>query len=438
LNIRFEEGIMRRILSLAALIALAGCVSAPAPGSTQQPREVQGTATVSTIFEDFDRGPSTVQLQRRIDRWGDRVVSSRGTVNVVESGAGERGKAARFGFEAAFDEPFAPRRWADSGLAFIARADLDRPPEGSAGVCFAMKPEGFTRIELYLVQDSGGGARTWYVPLFANDGEWKDWKIPFQAFMPTDAAPAPDLSRPISVEAYIPYQENWQAWHFRTGTTASCALVLDDVGYWKSKTPDKGGMLEGAEDERDRMPFIVTLEGSSLWVDYSKNDQGEPGINSGVKGQNLRLTRHPGGPEGDFFSLEGRLELDPAIATFHKAGQALTLFLKAPLYRAVSGARAISFLVRSTAATSGSIELQDSANDRFYGGSFSMMESWSKVRIPFERLVAGEQSLAEAGRVSDRLELQIAFELPPDEVERAAQKGFLEFSIGLDSFALEP
>jgi hypothetical protein len=437
-DVRFEEDIMRRILSLVALITLAGCVSAAVPGSDQQPREVQGATTVSTIIEDFDRGPTTVQLQRRIDRWGERVVSSRGTVNVVESGAPERGKAARFGFEASFDEPFSPRRWADSGLAFIARADLDPPPAGSTGVCFSMKPEGFTRIELYLVQDSGGSARTWYLPLFANDGQWKDWKIPFQAFVPTDATPALDLSRPISVEAYVPYQENWQAWHFRTGTEAGCALLLDDIGSWKSKAPDQGGMLESADGERDRMPLVVTLEGSSLWNDYSKSEQGETAINPGVKGQRLSLTQPTGGPEGSFFSLDGRLELDPAIASYHKAGQALTVFIKAPLGRAVTGSRAFSFLARSTVATSGSIELQDSANDRYYAGSFSLMESWSKVRIPFERLVAGEQSLAVAGRVSDRLELQLAFELPPDEVQRAAQKGFLEFSIGLDSFALEP
>jgi len=136
--------------------------------------------------------------------------------------------------------------------------------------------------------------------------------------------------------------------------------------------------------------------------------------------------------------VEGRLGLDPAIASYHAAGQTLTLFLKAPMGRQLKGAAALSFLIRSSLARKGSVEIQDDGNGLSYYAELSVTGSWTRVRIPFTDLLSAEErSLADAEKVTDRPRLQIALELPPEEVEKAAAAGTLGFMVDLDSLALE-
>jgi hypothetical protein len=397
--------------------------------------EIVGKGAIVTVVEDFDHGPSELQLSRRVDTWGDRIQDTRSAVDIVDTGEG--GKAARWSFTAAFDTAFSLPAWKDSGLQFVGTAELPAPGQGAQGVAFRMKPEGFTVVEVYLVQEDASGTRSVVVPLFANDGTWKDWRIPFSAFSPTDPGPSVDFTRPMRLELLVPLEENWNAWHFRTATKAEAALSLDAVGFWRPAAADDAATLEIFDDVRDRLPFAVDLYGSSIWTDYSVTNAGETKVNDGVTAQRLTLTRKPG-TEGNALVLDARLELTPSIAAFHKAGQSLTVFLKAPLGIPLGGAHGISFLVRSTLAQAGTIEIQDEQNDRSFSAGFSVIGSWTRVRIPFEKLTAGDETLASAARLPARTRLQLSFELPPAEVERAAASGVLSFSIDLDSFALTP
>jgi hypothetical protein len=458
---------MRTWFALAACAVIVGCAGAPArapvpPAPNPHAREVAGTDIISTILEDFDHGPAEAQLGRRVDSWGERVRSAQGTIDVVDAGVGGTGKAARFTFTAAFDKPWTIADWKDSGLVLVSTVDLDAPGTVE-GVTFRLKPEGFTVVDVRLVQDAGGQERSGVIPLTVNDGEWKQWSIPFAAFSADSPGAMPDPGRAMRLEIQVPYQENWDAWSFRSGTSLRASIFVDDPGYWRSAapaadataaSPDSAApaasaaptaaaapaeplQLESFDQQADRMPFTVDIYGTSTWTDYTRSDAGETKLNGAIKSQKVRLTETPGGPEGTFLELKVRLELTPAIAEFHKAGQTITVFLKSPLRSPLAGARDLSFLVRSDIAPEGTIEVQDAENDKYYGSTFSVLGSWSRVKIPMDKFLAGDQPLSGAKKLTAEPRLQLSFELPPAAVEKAAATGILDFTIALDSFRLE-
>lgn len=429
---------MKTVYALVAAIGLVGCASQAAPGPVSHVRQVEGPRTVTTLIEDFDQGMPAVPLLYRADHWGDRIKTAKGRFDIVKNASPEGGAAARFDFQATFDKPYSIESdWKGSGVQFVARIELGNPPPGSEGVALRLKPEGVSRLEMYLVQDSLTGTRTYVAPVLANEGAWKEWKVPFRSFSPTDRGPLFDPGRAVSVEIYATLEENWNAHLFRTGSEAKCALVVDDVGFWKSKGEDAPGVVEGFDDERDRMPFSVVLYGSSMWTDYSTSDQGIPMLNEGVKAERLQMRRIQDGQEDGAFTIEGRLELDPAVHRFHEAGQSMVLYVKAPLGRPLTDFHGLTFYARSDLFQGGQIELLDEENETYYEGEFSVSEEWSRALIPFSSLRAGDITLATAKKVTATPKIQLVFELPPKVVEQAAEKGVLEFSISFDRIALE-
>jgi len=428
------------VLALASLALIAGCAGQPAPLAAV--REIEGRTTVTTVLADFEGGGSAIGIEPLVSSWGDRVVSARPELGFAPSASPEGGTAARFVFEAAFDEPFAPgKRWDGSGVAFTARFDLGRPTTGAEGVALRVRTEGFTLLELYLVQEGVVGPRTYYLPLTLAEGAWRTLKVPFSAFTPTESSPPFDPGKPVAIEAHLSFQDNWEAFHFRQGRGMTAVLLADDVGFWRSKQPPEATVLESFDDERDPLPFSVVLYGSSLWVDYTKTDQGELKLNEAVRAQRLRVQKQSGGQTGQALTIDGRLEITPDIKAFHEAWQALALFLKAPIAQPLAGpdavARAISFWVRSDVVRGGSLEIQDEPNDRYYGASFEVGTGWTRVAIPFDRLEGKDGTLADAGPLSALTRLELAFELPPEAVEAAAAKGVFEFVLQLDGFQLE-
>jgi hypothetical protein len=260
-------------LALASLVLLAGCAGQPAPLAPA--REIDGRTTVTTVLADFESGTSAIGVEPIVSAWGDRIVAARPALTFVPNASPDGGMAARFAFEASFDEPFAPgKRWDDSGVAFTARFELGRPSGEAEGVALRLRTEGFTMLELYLVQEGLAGPRTYYLPLTLMEGAWRTLKVPFSVFAPTESAPPFDPAQPVALEVHLSFQDNWEAFHFRTGAGMKAVLLADDVGFWRSKQPLEAAILESFDDEHDLLPFSVVLYGSSLWVDYTKTDQG--------------------------------------------------------------------------------------------------------------------------------------------------------------------
>ncbi|MCK7490738.1 MAG: hypothetical protein MZW92_02350 [Comamonadaceae bacterium] len=270
------------------------------------------------------------------------------------------------------------------------RPSTNRSPRGSAGTVrespsppasrWAVRPrapkalpcacrtEGFTILELYLVQEGIAGPRTYYLPLTLAEGAWRTLKVPFSAFAPTESAPPFDPAKPVALEAHLSFQDNWEAYHFRQGAGMAAVLLADDVGYWRSKQPAEATILESFDDERDLLPFSVVLYGSSLWVDYTKTDQGELKLNDAVRAQRLRVEKRSGGQAGpgpgDRRSPRdhpGHQGVPRCVAGARPVPQGPD---RAAVRRPGAAARAISFWVRSDVVRGGSLEIQDEPNDR--------------------------------------------------------------------------
>ena len=217
-------------LTVVLILALAACAGQPPAASPSHVRLVEGTATVTTVLEDFDQGKPAVALVPRIDAWGARIGATRSSSGTVPGASPDGGSAARFVFEAAFDSPYAPGpSWEDSGLAFVSRVDLGTPPEASEGLSVRMKPEGFTVLELYLVQGRASKPNVYGLTVFATDGAWKEWKVPFASFRPMESAPPFDPARPVALEVYAPFDGNWNAFSFRKGDGAAGSLLVDEI-----------------------------------------------------------------------------------------------------------------------------------------------------------------------------------------------------------------
>ncbi len=48
--------------------------------------EITGTATVTTLFETFDKGAPEIQLSHREEYWGERVLDAFGTIELHDQG----------------------------------------------------------------------------------------------------------------------------------------------------------------------------------------------------------------------------------------------------------------------------------------------------------------------------------------------------------------
>jgi hypothetical protein len=315
--------------------------------------------------------------------------------------------------------------------------------EGYDGVAFSLKADGFQMAAVYLKQTTPEREMWFYLTLPVNPGVWVDYNIPFAAFEPSDPGDRLDPAQAVVMEIGIPYDENWYAYSFRTGTEIACDLSLDNVGYYRLKSPDDPRVVATFDDEVDRMPWSAYLYGISIYTDYRFSDGGEEKLNPGVSGQTILLTKaQPGAPgTGRHLSVEARVDLTGRIGSYFDDEAGITLFLSTPLVSHPEGFDALTFFVKSTIATRGRLELNDWANERGYAFEFPVSGFWTRVRVPFAEWEGEHGSLADSlaaglAPVPGRTRLLLGFDLPEDPF-LGAGTGPLIFLVGLDDFVWE-
>ena len=399
--------------------------------------EVTGTATVTTLFETFDKGAPEIQLSHREEYWGDRVLDAFGTIELHEQGSIDDSAYARFAFKDSFDSVDLTQAWEDSDLYFTAIVNTAEKPRGFEGFSLSIKPEAVAGVA--LVQERPERNLYFHRTLSLNDNEWKDWKIPFAAFIPDEPGDKLDPNLPVVLEVNVDFEENYLAHKMRSGTDVECAVSLDNVGFFRKKGEEDPRILESFNDDIERLAFNAELYGSSIYTDYSTSDHGEIKVNPGVITQDLFLTKSEGGQSGDYLSVKGRMELTEKIREFHEDEQTVALVIKTVLPRSLEGYGALSFYIRSDLLTEGSLELSHEASERYYGYTFGVSSFWTRVRIPFDHLLGEEDSLEKIGEYPEHMMLSLYFELPAQRVERAVSlnEGLLEFELALDDFLLE-
>jgi hypothetical protein len=295
-------------------------------------------------------------------------------------------------------------------------------------------------VQLTLVQARSGGEQYFSLPLSLNEGEWQELKIPFALFAPGEKGFRLDPAQPLRIALDIPFVENWQDMHFHGSRTASPAVLVDDVGYYRPKSEDPAQVLETFDDEITRIAVERSLYNVSAYRDYSVDpDNGVERKTPGMRAARTRLARSPGGPAGSYASVTAHLEPEGAFAALGDGAPAITLIVTVRTAKSWKGYSALAFFARSNLLAQGSLEYGDGENElAFSAGELGLSGVWSRVRIPFDEFSSGETTLAGAGRWTASPVLTFYFDVPAEALRQAARAGRqMDFGVDLDNFVLE-
>lgn len=435
------EGVLRlnaQLIEVETARVLGGFVidfrqASPRAMGTAGPSEVSrvqasypsyaGIATVSTVYEDFESGIADMQLSAQEEHWGARIIRASASSSIAKD---DKGSFGRFDFQASFDQADLATGWEDSDVGFYARIGTGRAPKDADGLSLRLKSENSGLYYLFVKQEGGGEGDSFYLAVQLNAGEWRDLKLPFSAFIPEKPGAALKPNLPLELQFYLSFRENHALHFLREGLKVGASLSVDDVGLYKSKAKDPAELIDAFEDEIGRVPFVFELYGADLYMDYSRGDAGVVVRNDTVRSQSVRLDIKTGGPAGGYLLASDSLTTSAAFP-----GGPLFAFLRGHAPLTTAGYSGLSFLVRSSVGARGSLEIQDEANDGYYSAEFALMNTWSRVRLPFSTL-----GLSPGAKLSSHPRLIFTIELSPDELVRQAKGGALRIELGLDELRL--
>jgi TolB-like protein len=404
----------------------------------KRPVDRAGVATTTKVLEDFAGGRTEVQLSHAEWFGGPAVVSARGTA-AVDPNAGPDGSAcARFAFTAQIATDDVVGKWNESYLGFAAIVKPNAKPADYAGVSLGVRIEGCVLVQVVLRQQQKKGERSFVAELLLNEATWEDLKLPFAAFVPSERGTAFDPKTAFTLSVEVPYAENWHRFRRRTGRSLACTVLLDNVGLYQAKSADPAGLLDGFDDEIRRVAVVPELYGAAR---YSETDAGGNTVDRptpGVRNVTMRVERRDGGPAGRCLAIVTRLEATRDLLPLLAKEMGTTLVLSLRLSRSLEGASLLSFFARSNLLSQGSLEYQDNEHERYYGGpEIHLNDTWGRIVVPFDELLAEEEPLADAKDWTATPVLQLFFDLPVAALREAATKGSIEFEVALDHLVTE-
>ena len=386
---------------------------------------IEGVGTKTTIYEDFESGYADMPISHEEEHWGERIIRAFGKTSVT---TGDTGSYARYEFGAEFDHVDMLNGWHDSDVGFYFRVDSNTTPGDADGLAFSLRTGNFASAYLSLRQFVGDEAETFWVRLHANPGEMRDFKIPFDLFMPGERWYVFDREDYFQIELYVSFGENYPQFHFREGTEIHGSFDLDNIGLYSQTTSTPDHVIASFEDEVDRMVILSEVYGTSIYYDYEESDEGVLTINPYVTGQRIHLTREAGGPAGTYFSARAEIEASTDVA---ESGPLDFLFW---ITAAGNFAKynTLSLFVRSDLASYVDLEIQDYSNDEYYYADFSVSDTWSRQRIDLEEMgVFGNTALAK------NVILYISFNVPPELLAERLENGVISIDFAFDDMLLE-
>ena len=397
-----------------------------------------GVATLTTILETFDKGTVDIQLTNFEERQGVRILGGSSKIRIEKVGPFDGSPCLLFSFEGEIDSPDAIVDWRDNYLYYYLDLTTSWKTGDYDGLYLALKPLGFSFIEITLKQLIGEEWAMFAVPLVLNDGEPHELWIPFYDFYPVDEAKRLDPDKPVMVELSIDFTGNYERFHFREGQNISGQLFVDNVGFFEIKGQEDPAVLETFEDELTRLVFLPELYGSSFYVDYTESDEGVAHRTPGVTAQVVEIFRKEGGPSGRYLSLLVRVELEEDFRQFIEDEQSLGFYVKIFAGKSWKGFDSLSFFARSEVLTRASLDLSDWVSEEipYYYTEFSVSPIWSKISIPFSAFGSDEGNLEETGQAPELPFLSMYFDLFGTLLAEGLAQGYLEVELELDDFML--
>ena len=394
---------------------------------------IVGATTTTTLFEDFACGTASMPMDHLEEGYGDRVRKIGGTTDLGIDEA--RGGIGTYSFSARFDRVNLLEGWEGYDSRFYFDLETGEPAGAYDGVALSVMPHSFSGLTVSLKQYRGGDPLVLHAPFVLAPGEWHDLKLPFGLFTPWDPSAVLDRQTELILEFSVDFLTNYDLWHFRSGTEVSGSVSVDDIGFYTRTSDDSPGVLEDFEDETTRIAFTGEVYGSGFYVDYGSDDAGVVMQNPAVSDQRLRVHRVDGGPSGTYLSLVAELELH-AEQAIKMPDTPISVFLKGYANADWQAFRSISLLVRSNIPAGGYSSIVDLENDAFYSTDIELNESWTRLRLPFDRLHGESGSLAEAETRPTRVQLILNFGVPEDTLRGCVGEGLLRIELDVDELFL--
>jgi TolB-like protein len=399
--------------------------------------EKGGTASVTTVLEDFSGGRSDIQLSHGESYSGPEILSASGKITIDGTGGPDGSPCGRFFYSARLASENVIS-WRDSYLIFTASAKEGLIPAGSDGVSFSIKPVGFSFVRVSLRQQRGDEMTELAVEMVLNEGEWQDVKLPFRLFAPAEPGKFLDARLPVTLFIEDPFEWNWRMYAPRSSASPSAEIFLDDIGFYRLAGAEEKGLLGSFDDEITRIAFVPELADAIAYMDYARSDQGEEKRTPGVKSLGMSLKKADGGPSGQYLGISVHLDLDRSLLGFLKEERTFTFVVKAHMGGSWQGYTGLSFFTRSNLLSTGSLEYDDPEHDAYYtGASVAVSGIWSRIRVSFAELASDGKSLAETKIWTRNPSLTLYFDLPAAALQEAALKGNLDFSLDIDQIILE-
>jgi len=395
-----------------------------------------GVATLTTLLETFDKGMSGIRLSHFEDAYGEQIRAASGEIGMEAEGAADGSPCVRFTLEAELESPYSPLAWEESYLVFYFHMETDWQPAGYQGLHISLSLQGFSYADVILQQEQNGEQVMFGLPVYLPPEEWHDLRIPFQNFYPWDRGASLDPEKPVTITVAVPYEENAYRYGFHEETRIKGAVLADDLGFFEITGGEDPGLLASFDDEISRMTVVPEVYGSLFYEDYSESDAGVLRKAQGIDSQTMAVVRMPEGPSGSYLSVQTTLTVTRDFDEFLERECCLAYYLRMQPGKDWAGFRALSFFMRSSVLSEGTLEVTGNWQGQYFYHDFALSSIWTKIEIPFGELVSGSRTLADLKGGLPQPHLMLYFDVPKDALARALEEGALEITVDMDEFVL--
>ena len=390
---------------------------------------VKGVTTTTTILDDFEGPVTRVPFFHYEESWGELFAGKHAGISAGEG-------AVTLVFEAELDSGELLRKWNDSDLNFYAGFKTKHMIRADYGFSVDLKPQGFSQVYLFVSQQFQDGDRVFGVPVTLNPGEWNHLKIPFNVLKDYSYTGPIEENKPLILSFGVPFGKNYELFYFRNSEKISGKLSVDNIGFFTLDTEDDENVVATFDDEVYRTVPAVSIDNSSLYVDYSGSGEGILKINEGVQSLSMAVRRTENGPAGTYLDMKGSLGINGKIEEFIGIDQPVMVNLVLNMGKSFSGNHSLSFLVKADFCTSGYIQINDSGSDLSFGAPFFVHSGWGQVEIPFSELISDEGPMEDTSPLSDKLWMSLSFPVEPEMLKEAVASGSLDFNASIDQILL--
>ncbi|MBI9098316.1 MAG: hypothetical protein JEY91_07545 [Spirochaetaceae bacterium] len=389
----------------------------------------EGSATVTTIIEDFESEISDISLHNFEEAYGERIVYTEGSVNTIRE---NNNGFARYTFKAEFDQLDLITDWEDSDAVFYFNLPTGINPAAYDGIALSIRPHGYSMVSISAKQYHKNEYYLFESYHLLLPEVWNTIKIPWETLEIFQHEASLDPDSPIEIELATFLNENIYLYHFRNSLDLDASVDVDNIGFFTRKQPGHPEVIENFEDEISEMTFYGEIYGSTNYRDYSESDEGVLKKNELVQDQKLQFQILPDGPAGNYFHAAAELSLID-----HEDKPEMSLYIKTAFAKNWKEYDFLTFLIKSESLSSGGLEIYDSVNDSYGWADIGIQAGWTRVRVPLNEL---KQNLKDLGRGAEepvKNQLMLYLELSEPQLLKALRAGTLIMDVSIDEIIFE-